>query len=104
VRVKRMFAEHGRVHSPPEQPASQDPLHRCAWKPTLSRGHDFEEEQLRWRRDVRHSTLGGLRAIDDQSVLGCQGDEPPLPRGKVCGIKHPITDIVDLVLLPIIVE
>ena len=40
------------------QPSSEPPLHRCARKPTLSRGHDLEEEQLRWRRDVGHPTLG----------------------------------------------
>jgi hypothetical protein len=40
------------------QPASRDPLHRCTWKPTLSSGHHFKEEQLRWRRGVGRATPG----------------------------------------------
>jgi cellulose biosynthesis protein BcsQ len=39
------------------QPSSRHPLHRCARKPTVSRGHDLEEEQLRRRGGVGHSTL-----------------------------------------------
>jgi hypothetical protein len=42
----------------PGQPASQDPLHRCAWKPTLSYLHHLKEEQLRRRRATGHATLG----------------------------------------------
>ena len=51
---------------------------------------------------MQRATLAGLRAMDDQGVLGRQRDEPPLPRGKTRGIEHPITDISDVVLTPIL--
>jgi hypothetical protein len=62
-----------------DQPASRDPLHRCAWKPTLSYRHHLKEEQLRRRRAAGHATLECLRTIDDQRVPGCQREESPLP-------------------------
>jgi hypothetical protein len=40
--------------------------------------------------------------MDDQRVLGRQGDEPPLRRGKVGGIEDPITNVSDVVLTPIV--
>jgi hypothetical protein len=38
---------------------------------------------------VGRSTPEWLHTIDDHRVLGRQSDEPPLPRGKARGIKHP---------------
>ena len=67
------------------QPASRDPLHRCAWKPTLSYVHHLKEEQLRRRRAAGHATLGRLGTINHQESWGVNGISRPWGEAKRVG-------------------
>jgi hypothetical protein len=64
-------------------------------KPTLSGGHDLEEQQLWHGREMRGPTPARFRSIHDQGFLRREGDQGPLRRGKARRVEHAAVDVFD---------
>jgi len=64
--------------------------------------HEFEEPQLLSGKRQSSRTHEGFGAIEHQGFLRMQRDQRSLRGGKLCRVKHTVSDLFDVTVLPII--